>query len=74
MAASIKVETDRLGDDTNALSLGVAGLVGAGALGGFYTESSERPYFLIIGGASIAVGVLVALLSRWINKMMIDVR
>ena len=29
-----KVETDRMGDDTNALSLGVAGLVGAGALGG----------------------------------------
>ncbi|WP_286697564.1 hypothetical protein, partial [Dermacoccus sp. UBA1591] len=29
-----KVETDRKGDDTNALSLGVAGLVGAGALGG----------------------------------------
>lgn len=27
-----KVETDRVGDDTNALSLGVAGLVGAGAL------------------------------------------
>lgn len=29
-----RVETDRMGDDTNALSLGVAGLVGAGALGG----------------------------------------
>ena len=29
-----KVETDRVGDDSNALSLGVAGLVGAGALGG----------------------------------------
>ena len=55
------------------LSIAV-GSAGAGALGGFYTESSERPYFLIIGGASIAVGVLVALLSRWINKMMIDVR
>ncbi|OYO08778.1 MFS transporter [Enemella evansiae] len=54
------------------LSIAV-GSAGAGALGGYYDPTNERPYFLLIGGASIAVGIVVAVLSKWISKKMIDV-
>ncbi|MFH5211973.1 peptide MFS transporter [Antrihabitans sp. NCIMB 15449] len=46
----------------------------AGTLPGYYDEANEKPYFIAIGGASIAVGVVVALLSPWIKKMMAGVR
>nr|WP_040885049.1 peptide MFS transporter [Janibacter sp. HTCC2649] len=50
------------------------GSAGAGSLAGFYDTSNERPYFLFLGIASIAVGVLMAVGSKWITKMMAGVR
>lgn len=50
------------------------GSAGAGSLAGFYDTSNERPYFLFLGVASIVVGLLMALGSRWITKMMAGVR
>ncbi|MDN5725413.1 MAG: oligopeptide:H+ symporter, partial [Propionibacteriales bacterium] len=55
------------------LSIAVGSSV-SGALAGLYTPDSERPYFLIIGLSSIGVGVLVAALSGWISRKMVDVR
>ena len=46
----------------------------AGTLAGFYDETNERPYFLIIGGASIVVGIVMVVLNRWIVKMMRGLR
>ncbi|WP_407446016.1 peptide MFS transporter [Rhodococcus sp. (in: high G+C Gram-positive bacteria)] len=42
----------------------------AGTLAGFYDETNEVPYYLWIGGASIAVGVALAVGSPWIKKLM----
>ncbi|SEQ72265.1 peptide MFS transporter [Microlunatus flavus] len=55
------------------LSIAV-GTATAGTLAGFYDPASERPYFLIIGAASIAVGVLLLLGRRWISARMAGVR
>ncbi len=54
------------------LSIAV-GSAGAGSLAGFYDTSNERPYFLFLGVASIAVGVVMAVLNRWITKKMAGV-
>ncbi|NHB83926.1 peptide MFS transporter [Tessaracoccus sp. HDW20] len=46
----------------------------AGTMAGFYDETNEVPYFLIIGGASIVVALIMVVLNRWILKMMRGVR
>ncbi len=42
----------------------------AGTLAKFYDTADQAPYFLWIGLASIAVGVVMVLLSPWISRMM----
>jgi POT family proton-dependent oligopeptide transporter len=42
----------------------------AGTLAKYYDENNEVPYYLWIGGASIAVGIVLMLISPWIRKMM----
>ncbi|QHE70690.1 peptide MFS transporter [Rhodococcus sp. WAY2] len=42
----------------------------AGTLAGFYNENNEVPYFTAIGVGSIAVGVLLAVGSPWIKRLM----
>ncbi|WP_226435200.1 peptide MFS transporter [Rhodococcus yananensis] len=42
----------------------------AGTLAKYYDENDETPYFLWIGGASITIGVVLALCSPWIRKLM----
>ena len=42
----------------------------AGTLAGFYDENNEVPYYLWIGGASIAVGIVLALFAPHIKKLM----
>ncbi|MFC9789153.1 peptide MFS transporter [Rhodococcus sp. NPDC127528] len=42
----------------------------AGTLAKYYDENNEAPYFTWIGAASIAVGVVMVLLSPWISRMM----
>lgn len=46
----------------------------AGTLAGFYNENNERPYFILIGGASIVVALVMVALNRWIVKMMRGLR
>ncbi|GLB63070.1 dipeptide/tripeptide permease [Dietzia sp. NCCP-2495] len=49
----------------------------SGVLAGYYDPSdagAERTYFLVLGIASIAVAVVIALLSPWIRKNMVGVR
>ena len=36
--------------------------------------AAERSYFLVLGVASIAVAVVMALLAPWIKKKMLGVR
>ena len=50
------------------------GSAGAGSLAGFYDPADERPYFLTLGGASIAVGVVLLLTKKWISRLMVGVR
>lgn len=42
----------------------------AGTLAGFYNPDNETPYYLWIGGASIAAGIVLALCSPWIRTLM----
>ncbi|PTR37167.1 POT family proton-dependent oligopeptide transporter [Rhodococcus sp. OK611] len=42
----------------------------AGTLAKYYNENDEVPYFTWVGAASIAVGVVMILLSPWISRMM----
>lgn len=42
----------------------------AGTLAGFYDENNEVPYYLWIGGASIVVGVVLALFAPRIKSLM----
>ncbi|PTR23564.1 POT family proton-dependent oligopeptide transporter [Rhodococcus sp. OK519] len=42
----------------------------AGTLSRFYDEDNEVPYFATIGLASIAIGVVLAVLSPWIRRLM----
>ncbi|MBB0968783.1 peptide MFS transporter [Dietzia aerolata] len=49
----------------------------SGVLAGYYDPTdagAERMYFLVLGIASIAVAVVIALLSPWIRKNMMGVR
>jgi len=49
----------------------------SGVLASYYDPSdagAERTYFLVLGIASIAVAVVIALLSPWIRKNMVGVR
>ena len=49
----------------------------SGVLAAFYDPadaSAERAYFLVLGVASIAVAVVMALLAPWIRKRMVGVR
>lgn len=46
----------------------------AGTLAGYYDEDNPDPFFYTVGGASIAVGVVLLVLSPWIKKMMSGVR
>ncbi|MHA2789452.1 peptide MFS transporter [Corynebacterium sp. S7] len=54
-----------------------AGTALSGTLGGFYDPTSadaERQFFIIIGVAAIAVGVVLVLMRKWILKKLVDVR
>lgn len=42
----------------------------AGTLAKYYDENNEVPYFTAVGASSIAIGVILALLSPWIRRMM----
>ncbi|MGC0365890.1 POT family proton-dependent oligopeptide transporter [Rhodococcus sp. 27YEA15] len=42
----------------------------SGTLAGYFDIDDSRPFFLIIGGASIAIGVILAVMSPWIKKLM----
>ncbi|MFL6063243.1 MAG: peptide MFS transporter [Friedmanniella sp.] len=55
------------------LSIAV-GTATAGTLAGFYDPAHETPYFLLIGGASIGVGLLQLFGRRWISLRMGGVR
>lgn len=46
----------------------------SGALSAGYDPNDEVPYFLLVGLASIGVSVVIAVLSRWISRMMRGVR
>ena len=49
----------------------------SGVLAGYYNPDdagAERSYFLVLGVASIAVAVIMALLAPWIKKKMLGVR
>jgi len=54
------------------LSIAV-GSAGAGSLAGFYDPANERPYFLILGGVSIAVGIVLLLTKKQISRLMAGV-
>jgi len=42
----------------------------AGTLSRFYDEDDEVPYFATVGLTSIVIGVLLAVLSPWIRRLM----
>jgi POT family proton-dependent oligopeptide transporter len=42
----------------------------AGTLAKYYDENNEVPYFTAVGLGSIAVGVLLAIGSPWIRRLM----
>jgi proton-dependent oligopeptide transporter, POT family len=46
----------------------------AGTLAGYYDQANPNPFFYTVGGASIAVGVVIAAMSPWIKKMMSGVQ
>ncbi|OZC52317.1 MULTISPECIES: peptide MFS transporter [Nocardiaceae] len=46
----------------------------AGTLAGYYDQDNPNPFFYTVGGASIAVGVVLVALTPWIKKMMSGVR
>lgn len=46
----------------------------SGSLAGYYSPQDEAPYFAIVGGVAVAIGVLVALLSPVITRLMRGVR
>lgn len=50
------------------------GTVLAGWLAQFYSPETEVPYFLTMGGASIAVGVILFALNKWVLKKMVGIR
>ena len=46
----------------------------AGTLAGYFDIDDSRPFFLIIGFSSIGIGVILALASPWIKKLMQGVK
>lgn len=46
----------------------------AGVLAEWYTVQTQVPYFGILGGIAIAVGVVLILFTPWVKKMMVGVR
>jgi POT family proton-dependent oligopeptide transporter len=50
------------------------GSAGAGSLAGLYNPEQETSYFLLLGGASVLVGVLLLVFSRPIRALMSGVR
>ncbi|MFC4553872.1 peptide MFS transporter [Georgenia faecalis] len=46
------------------------GSAASGWLARFYNEANERPYFLILGLVSIAIGLGIAAMNRWITQKM----
>jgi POT family proton-dependent oligopeptide transporter len=46
----------------------------SGSLAKYYDPANEVPYFGIIGGVAVAIGVLLALLAPVIRKLMAGVR
>jgi POT family proton-dependent oligopeptide transporter len=50
------------------------GSAGAGSLAGLYDPANETSYFLLLGLASVAVGVLLLVLNRPIGRLMSGVR
>ncbi len=46
----------------------------AGVLAEFYSVDDQVPYFGILGGIAIAVGIVLILFTPWVNKMMKGVR
>ncbi|MCQ9368379.1 oligopeptide:H+ symporter [Brevibacterium sp. 50QC2O2] len=50
------------------------GSAASGSLAGFYSADAEVPYFLVIGGISVIVGILLFIFRRPILKLMQGVR
>jgi len=46
----------------------------AGTLAGYYDQDNPNPFFYSVGGASLAVAVVLLALTPWIKKMMSGVR
>ncbi|MFT7023036.1 MAG: oligopeptide:H+ symporter [Rhodococcus sp. (in: high G+C Gram-positive bacteria)] len=46
----------------------------AGTLAGYYDQDNPNPFFYSVGGASLAVAVVLVALTPWIKKMMSGVR
>lgn len=57
----------------NFLSV-AAGTSLAGSLAGNYDPDGEFAYFGVLGGAAVVLGVLIAIASPWIRKLMSGVR
>ena len=76
LSASTKLAPHAFGAQTVALYfLSVAlGTAMAGQLAKLYKPATEGIYFGIIGGVAIAIGVVLALLSPWVLKLMRGVR
>jgi proton-dependent oligopeptide transporter, POT family len=55
------------------LSIAV-GTAGAGSLAGLYDPANERPYFLVLGAASVIVGLLLLATRKQISRLMEGVR
>lgn len=49
------------------------GTSASGWLAGVYDPTDETPYFLLLGGAAFAVGLLLLVLRPWINKKLAGV-
>ncbi|WP_158887599.1 peptide MFS transporter [Amycolatopsis anabasis] len=54
-----------------SISLGTAL---SGSLAEYYDEHNETPYFGILGGVAVLVGVVIALVSPYVRKLMSGVR
>jgi POT family proton-dependent oligopeptide transporter len=53
----------------NFLSIAL-GTAMAGSLAKYYDVTNEAPYFLMIGGAAVVFGILLAVASPYIRKLM----
>src|SRR6478752_4815317 len=46
----------------------------SGQLARFFSEADQVPYFAILGGVAIVIGVVLALMSPWLKRLMGGVR